>query len=426
MDVKSFIYEATDKALLVDEALKGVETAKEAVEAAKAAVETARAGVETAKAAVSAARDELETYAEQAETYGLTKAKFKETVDRMKTLLAEIGAAELSADAVETQPKPKAQRKRKNQEADAGADSKPSGGDAVADNPAEEAAAPAQPVETSEPVESPTAAEFPEGDETADADLYDNHIRVVDAVEVPIELAVNVTGPTPAAPADEAPAADASATEELDNSFAERELLDYVDELGPSDEDVATVLRAAVKVVSWYASNVAKAPLTTHPSPLTLAAVLSAEAAGYLPKEVQEAYDTALTFGGESLAAAISWFNRSLDLMAEGKDTEDFRFAPHPEEEATLQPEAGGEEGTLPDEPAEAVPEVPAIDAGDATPDEETEEGTIGGMQLFSSDDEPVEPEAGPAASPAPEPAVAPEKPVSRPPTVSKPAWLKQ
>lgn len=467
MNVKAFIDEATEAALRIDQANRQVEIAKEGVEAARAALEASRAAVDTAKQGVTAAKEEFDTFAERAEQYGLTRSKFKDVVERMKSVLADIGAIEVAA-AEPTEPveqKPKAPRKRKGQDAnEQTAEQAPqqtteqapqqTEGESLhglATLEAEETAdaANAESPSTDGDVEDaaatvdlPAVEVLPAADEQADAadatpDIADiaNILRgepetvVVGETKhevVVAEAAKAVEAHTTTTVAQE------EAEEEFDNSVAEQELLDFVDEIGTSDNDVKAVLIAAVKVVSWHTSNVAKTVLRTQPSPLTLPGVLVVEDAEYAPTDIKEAYTVALSFGGEKLAAAISWFNKSLDLLADAKPIEDFRFS-----EPVKAPRAKKEEPTPVAAPAAApearetvVVETPAADELDEVIDvtdassEVTE--TIEDMQLFSEAEEAqAEAEAASAVA-APEPQVKPEeKPAPVAPKVSKPSWLK-
>ncbi|MDW9478913.1 hypothetical protein GOB57_09470 [Sinorhizobium meliloti] len=479
MDVKAFIFEATDKSLKVDAAIREVDTAKEAVEAARAAVEAAKAGVEAAKQGVVEAKAELDTYAERAEEFGLTRSKFKDAVERMKTLLADIGAVDAgtaeTTDSVE--PKQRVPRKRKGQDA----------GEQTTDQAAQTAA-----TASAEATANTAPDEIAIG-ELADPDSITAAATAADAGHVELFVAadpqVEPTGPT--APVIEAAAVTAAASDEaaprtpaapteieeianillrpseevvtadftetpfaaeveravetaipaaapqeeieddLDNSVAEQELLDFVDEVGTTDDDVKAVLSAAVKVVSWHTTNIAKTVLRTQPSPLTLAGVLVVEDAAYAPRDVQDAYTVALSFGGEKLAAAISWFNKSLDLLADAKPVQDFRFS-----EPAKAPRAKKEE-TAPVEGPVTAPEKTATAVVAASEDAPTANDTldevidvtdeiaetIEDMQLFS---EPEEAEDA-AETVVPEPQVQPEvKPAPvAPPKVSKPSWLK-
>ncbi|MCV9963595.1 hypothetical protein OIU34_16980 [Pararhizobium sp. BT-229] len=504
MDVKAFIFEATDKSLKIDAAIREVDAAKEAVEAARAAVEAAKAGVEAAKQGVVAAKEELDTYAERAEEFGLTRSKFKDAVERMKTLLTDIGAVESgsaeTSEAAVSEPKQKAPRKRKGPEAaeqtteqatqQAEGESLQETASRIANNPAV--------IETLSPFET-EVADLAANDEILVAELTDpvsiaaaaaaaaRHAEWP-AVNRDQTVATVVEPSTPAASADEAVVADApveapaaatveieeianifrrepetvvvgetkgetviaevakvveahtttstaAATEEvedeLDNSIAEQELLDFVDEVGTSDDDVKAVLSAAIKVVSWHTTNVAKAALRTQPSPLTLAGVLVVEDAGYTPKDIQDAYKVALSFGGEKLTAAISWFNKSLDLLADAKPVEDFRFSEPVKATRAKKEEPAVEPAPAPEEAAPAVTVVETQDSvsNDALDEviDATEAGsdvaeTIEDMQLFSAPEaEDEAPEA-----PAPEVAKPEEKPAaSLPPKISKPSWLK-
>lgn len=514
MNVKAFIDEATDAALRIDQANRQVESAKEGVEAARAALEASRAAVDTAKQGVTAAKEEFDTFAERAEQYGLTRSKFKDVVERMKSVLADIGAIEVAA-AEPTEPveqKPKAPRKRKGEAASETAPTEQSGEQAPntdADQSETASAAaiePAMIVDTTpeETVEgeslreiagrilnNPTVmdalaaldAEETDGDSIVIAELTDpvsistaaaaaaavdaEWPSTVNPTEAEVEAVVSeeqVQEPAAATPdiadianifrhepetavigesKDEAviaevakavaaptttstAAAPEEGEEELDNSMAEQELLDFVDEVGTTDDDVKKVLSAAIKVVSWNTTYVAKTALRTQPSPLTLPGVLVVEDAEYAPKDIKEAYTVALSFGGEKLAAAISWFNKSLDLLADAKPVEDFRFS-----EPVKTPRAKKEEpapAAAPEAPetvASEVIETPAadeldevIDATDVT--SEVSE-TIEDMQLFSEAEEASEPEVAAVAA-APEPEV---KPAPVAPKVSKPSWLK-
>lgn len=492
MDVKAFIFEATDKSLKIDAAIKEVEAAKEAVEAARAAVEAAKAGVEVAKQGVVAAKEELDTYAERAEEFGLSRSKFKDAVERMKTLLTDIGAVEGSTESTEAtavEPKQKAPRKRKGEAVVETAPTEQSGDEASnidADPSAATLAEVSVPVvsvvEETEVAEEPTTAADSTSEMTDDgenlsamADRIANNPAVMnalaaldtdnaaDVVEPEVEAVVepseaatttteieeiaNILRREPeavvvaetkdeaviaeAAKAVEAHTTTTTATEaeeiedDLDNSVAEQELLDFVDEVGTSDNDVKAALSAAIKVVSWHTTNVAKAPLRTQPSPLTLAGVLVVEDAGYAPKDIQEAYKVALSFGGEKLAAAISWFNKSLDLLADAKPVEDFRFSEPVKATRAKKEEPAVEPATVPEETVVTVVEtqdsaldevIDATEAGSAVAE------TIEDMQLFSAPEADEET----AETPAPEAAKPEEKPAaSLPPKVSKPSWLK-
>ncbi len=519
MNVKAFIDEATEAALRIDQANRQVEIAKEGVEAARAALEASRAAVDTAKQGVTAAKEEFDTFAERAEQYGLTRSKFKDVVERMKSVLADIGAIEVAA-AEPTEPveqKPKTPRKRKGEAAIETAPTEQSGEQAPntgADQSAsvavtEVAVEPATVLETASEHSSLQAdeeslgalatriannpsvmaalaaleAEETAGDGILIAELTDPvSIAAVAEFDLPAEDDLPVTeAETVAVAADEQTAAVATpdisdianifrrepeavvvgeskdeaviaevakaveahtttttaeapeeAEEELDNSVAEQELIDFVDEIGTSDNDVKAVLTAAVKVVSWHTTNVAKTVLRTQPSPLTLPGVLVVEDAEYAPKDIKEAYTVALSFGGEKLAAAISWFNKSLDLLADAKPVEDFRFSepvkvPRAKKEEPAPVVAPAAAPQAPETVVAEVTETPAadeldevIDVTDAT-SEVTE--TIEDMQLFSEADEAPEAEAEASAEVAvSEPEV---KPVPVAPKVSKPSWLK-
>jgi hypothetical protein len=530
MSVKAFIDEATEAALGIDAANRQVDLAKEGVEAARAELEARRSAVDTAKHGVTAAKEVFETFAERAEQYGLTRSKFKDVIERMKSVLADIGAIEVAAaeptEAVEQ--KPKAPRKRR--------------GEAAAESaPSEQASEPLPPqvdgeqatVEASEPnvIEEPTDVSTIEGFAAA----MGGKVVSVDPARKPFAISpddiivAELTDPVSIAAAEQAAAAGhlewGTATavraapvetpaqtraeavqtaveeqiasvvalfdidthnllrtdrevivgestdpeviaavaeiaeietdvedagieaeegvsevdqdeeeDELDNSMAEQELLDFVDEIGTSDDDVKTVLAAAVKVVSWHTTNVAKAVLRTHSSPLTLAGVLAVEDSAYAPKDIKDAYNVALSFGGEKLAAAISWFNKSLDLLADAKPVEDFRFA-EAAKPARVRKQEPADAASAP-KTQETVVEAPAAEIAaqaapetsealdeviDATVEAAEVSETIEDMQLFTA---PEEDEASEAAAAEPEPAPVVDKPVSAPPKVSRPSWL--
>jgi hypothetical protein len=522
MSVKAFIDEATEAALGIDAANRQVDLAKEGVEAARAALEASRVAVDTAKQGVTAAKEVFESFVERAEQYGLTRSKLKDVVERMKSLLADIGAIEVVAAAEPTEAaeqKPKTPRKRKGeasvetapveQTAEQGAqvDSEPvvaSAADAQAGETTEvedgtgttftealaasvaneeiiiaeltdpvsiaaaEKAASVGHVEwndvtvaaESEVEAAPVEAPEPNRAEAVQAAVEDQIASVVALFDVDVQLRTErevVVGESTdpeviAAVAEieeiEADVEDAgieveetaseveqdeSEEDELDNSMAEQELLDFVDDVGTSDDDVKKVLSAAVKVVSWHTTNVAKAVLRTHSSPLTLAGVLVVEDSAYAPKDIKEAYTVALSFGGEKLAAAISWFNKALDLMADAKPVEDFRFteaakpararkqepsevaAPKADEPVVETPAAGIVAESAP-ETSEALDEVI-----DATVEAADVSETIEDMQLFTAPegDEPSE-----AVAPEPEPAPVAEKAPPAPPKVTRPSWL--
>jgi hypothetical protein len=551
MNVKAFIDEATEAALKIDQANRQVESAKEGVEAARAALEASRAAVDTAKQGVTAAKEEFDSFAERAEQYGLTRSKFKDVVERMKSVLADIGAIELAATEP-TEPveqKPKAARKRKGEVTTETAQTEQAGEQAPATDVADQSTTipsgdamvttveelashlAATGVEvrirdvatlgTPEALEAPEVAEQPAtavettaetlvddeilpeiADRIANNPLVMKALAALDTDETAGDevLIVNLTDPVTIASAkaaadagygewpspmealaaEDQPGEPAAATieieeianilrsgpepvvvaeskddeviaevakvieahtttstaetleevdEELDNSVAEQELLDFVDEVGTSDNDVKAVLIAAVKVVSWHTTNIAKTILRTQPSPLTLPAVLVVEDAEYAPKDIKEAYAVAVSFGGEKLAAAISWFNKSLDLLADAKPVEDFRFsepvkAPRAKKEEASSPAAAA---VAPETPAPTVAETvktpsdaeldEVIDATDAA--SEVSE-TIEDMQLFAEAEEAD----GPTEIETPVPPKE-EKVVPVPPRVSKPSWLK-
>ena len=428
MDVKAFIFEATDKAIKIDEAERGVDAAKEAVEAARAALEATKAGVDAAKQVVVAAKEELAGYAERAEEFGLTRSKFKDAVERMKTLLADIGAVEtVSSDAADpAEAKPKITRKRKSAEASSVTLADAMEG-AVKDeelvvigeitDPASaalaEKAAEVGHVEWAD-VASPAVEVEPVIAETSDPE-------VVAAVEEVLEQGHVVTTTQP----------QAEEEDELDNSFAEQELTDYVAELGSTDKDVVAALEGAIKVVSWHATNVDRSELRTMPSPLTLSAVLAAEDVDYLPAEIKAAYAAATAHGGEKLGAAIAWFNKGIELLADGKSVTDFRFAEPAKAPRAAKPAFVAEpvsENTQ-DEDTELTEEEADIASamyeviGDVPADVGYTE-TIEDMEIFSPAEETEEPAAASVVEEtAPVPVAEEPKPAAAAP--KRPAWLK-
>ncbi|MBY3433321.1 hypothetical protein HFN89_03965 [Rhizobium laguerreae] len=509
MSVKAFIDEATEAALGIDAANRQVDLAKEGVEAARAALEASRAAVDTAKYGVTAAKEVFESFAERAEQYGLTRSKFKDVIERMKSVLADIGAIEvLATEQVEAvEQKPKAPRKRKGEAVAETASTEQSvhqpsqaaerTADAVSDETntaevstgvaftealanlvateeiivaeltdpvsiaaAEQAAAvghrefkdvvtavePASGDTRSETAAGPIEKAGEEWTASVDAAIEANSLRAgrdvvvgestdLEVIAAVAEIAEIETELEDAAVYVEDLASDVDQDEvedELDNSMAEQELLDFVEEL-TSDNDVKKVLSAAVKVVSWHTTNVAKAVLRTHSSPLSLAGVLVAGDSAYAPKDVRDAYTVALSFGGEKLAAAISWFNKSLDLMADAKPVGDFRFteAAKParvrkqepvEVEAAPEPTGPAVEVQTAEPTSEVAPDTAdALDEViDATAESTEVTETIEDMQLFAA---PEEEEASEAAVPEPAPAV--EKPAPVAPKITKPSWLK-
>jgi hypothetical protein len=501
MNVKAFIDEATEAALGIDAANRQVDLAKEGVEAARAALEASRVAVDAAKQGVTAAKEVFESYAERAEQYGLTRSKFKDVVERLKSVLADIGAVEVAAAAEHeaVEQKPKAPRKRKgeaaaetapteqsSEQAPAQVDVEPavaSAADAQAGATAEvevststaftealaasvanediiiaELADPVEPEEEAAPVETPEPTRD-EAIQTAVEEQIASVVAIFDVdahnilrTEREVVVAVSTDPEVIAAVAEiaeietyvedagieveeTAPEIDQDEEEdELDNSMAEQELLDLVDDIGTSDDDVKKVLSAAIKVVSWYTTSVAKAVLRTHSSPLTLAGVLVVEDSAYAPKDIKDAYNVALAFGGEKLAAAISWFNKSLDLTAEAKPVEDFRFT-EAAKPARVRKQEPADVASSP-KPDETVVEAPAAEVVaetatetsealdeviDATAETSEVSETIEDMQLFTASEEDEAPETT-AAQPEPAPVV--EKPVPTPPKVTRPPWL--
>jgi hypothetical protein len=493
MNVKTFIDEATDAALKIDQANRQVDIAKEGVESARAALEASRAAVDTAKQGVTAAKEEFDSFAERAEQYGLTRSKFKDIVERMKSVLADIGAIEGYSDLTETtsaEPKQKVARKRKVDDTVEKASTKQvqTEGSTVAVGTNAEIT-----VENSTSDVSPDETQASEGtniDTTStspltlrDEDVHSMADRIANNPEVMEALAALETDNAEASSTDGEAEVEAVADgavpdiadianilrrepetvvlgetkdenviaevakvveahtttstsietedndDELDNNVAEQELLDFVDEVGTSDNDVKSVLTAAIKVVAWHTTNVAKAPLRTQPSPLTLAGVHAVEDAGYAPKDIQEQYKIALTFGGEKLAAAISWFNKALDLLADAKPVEDFRFA-EPVKSARAKKEDLAEVVTP--QAQETLVEMHADDNVSAANDalDEVIDATDAGLvapekiediQLFAEPDTKAEV----SVEPAPEVSKPEEKPVTTfTPRVSKPSWL--
>nr|WP_250807807.1 hypothetical protein [Neorhizobium tomejilense] len=467
MDVKAFIFEATDKALKIDEALKGVELAKEAVEAARAAVEAAKAGVDAAKLAVTAAKEDLDIYAERAEEFGLTKSKFKDAVERMKTLLADIGAVETVSGETEaaTETKPRAVRKRKAQEtAESGAQQQV---------PAEQSETEAQSAaEATSSVESPSADQSAENThaepdviivrELVDATSRASALKAAEVghiaftaetkvseagqdesveeaqieAEAPAAPVVEIAAPVVEVEASEVEAAAVEAAEEheIDNSFAEQELLDFVEELGSTDKAVPVALSAAIRVFFWYSTNVARQELRTSPSPLTLAGVLAAEGIDYLPAEIRNDYAAALVHGSEKLAAAISWYNKGIELLADAKAVPDFRFAndtsPAPAAKPVNEPAVAETAKETVEAPKEAAPAEEATDFKSLDvvigeiPADAPEIDKIEDMDVFAADTAPVTEQVAEAVKPETAAPEAEEKKL--PPFIkpSKPAWL--
>lgn len=440
MDVTAFILDATNKAVKIDTAIKNADTAKEAVELAKA-------GFEAAKQEIAAAKDDFDQYADKSEEYGLTKAKFKDAVQRMKTILSDIGAVEAPSTDTADQAKPKTPRKRKGQDAAAPEHA----GQNEPDTPEHSSTTETQKPETvaaeQPPVQEPivVAAESENGDIGTDA----GQVTVAEAAPTQVTqsprdetVVKDVTASSPEPVKDDAASSngdDDAEHEELDNSFAEQELLDFVDEVETSDDAVKAVLSAAVKVVSWHATAVAKTALRTEHSPLTLAVVLAAEDYPYVPADIHGAHATAMSHGSEKLAAAISWFNKALDLMAEGKDVEDFRFTELSKPVRAKKTEAAVEETSVTtsveaEVPAEAAAEeVSEVQNGlqddldeviDATAEGDGYAETIEDMTLFSEQPEgEQEQEQAPADPVASEPVEETAAPV--PPRPSRPSWIK-
>lgn len=522
MSVKAFIDEATEAALGIDAANRQVDLAKEGVEAARAALEASRVAVDTAKQGVTAAKEVFESFVERAEQYGLTRSKLKDVVERMKALLADIGAIELASTEPTEPAEPKQPRSPRKRKGEAAAEAAPTEQAPQVEEPAAASAVDTEAAGNETTAVERTAASFSEAlaasiasDEIVIAELTDpvsialaeraaafGHREFKDevaaaepgaetaaAVETPeqtsaeaIQTAVEEqiasvvaifdvdahntlrterevvvgesTDPDVIAAVTEiaeieADAEDAgieveetaseaeqdeSEEDELDNSMAEQELLDFVDDVGTSDGDVKKVLSAAIKVVAWHTTNVAKTVLRTHSSPLTLAGVLVVEDSAYAPKDIKDAYNVALSFGGEKLAAAISWFNKSLDLMADAKPVDDFRFTEaakparvrkqEPVEAATApKPEDTAVEVPVAEIVAEAAPDTSESldEVIDATVEAAEVSETIEDMQLFTAPEEDETPQVA-AAEPEPAPVV--EKPVSAPPKVSRPSWL--
>jgi hypothetical protein len=440
MDVKAFIFEATDKALRIDEAVKGVDLAKEAVEAAKAAVEAARAGVDTAKLAVVAAKEDLDTYADRAEEFGLTKAKFKDAVERMKVLLADIGAVDTTDTAEPVEQKPKAPRKRKVQDtADVGQQTQNTTEVSAQTASTEEAA------ETDVSASSPSTMETPAFDDvTMIGEIKDaashrlageaaksgyigfSQADDVDGGEVTQSGDITSAAETPNT-TEETTAPDITTEDELDNSFAEQELVDFVDELGSSDATVSKVLTSAIRVLSWHATNVACQELRTFSSPLSLTGILAVEGIAYLPADIRADYEIAVSEGTEKLAAAISWYNKGIELLADAKAVSDFRFS---EAVKTTRAPAAGKK------PVEVVVQSEAAadaDEPDASLDAEigehlshdVESATIEDVDIFAAASAVEEPSSVEVSASTEVPPVAEEK--SEPPFLakpSKPSWL--
>lgn len=430
MNVVAFITEATEKSLKIDEAIRGVDTAKEAVEAARAAVEAAKANVEVAKQAVTAAKEDLDGYADRAEEFGLTKAKFKDAVERMKSLLADIGAVEGTASdtSEQAEPKQKTPRKRKTQEVvETVQEPTTTAADpdvimigeikdvatAISVENAAEKAAEIGHVEID--AVAPSTEEEPAVEVESEQEVVPATEEVVEPV-APATEAVEVATFFQLGEATEAPVEETT-YEELDNSFAEQELTDFVDELGSSDIEVNNVLTSAIKVVSWHATNVLRKELRTSPSPLTLAGVLAAEGIDYMPQDIATAYLTATAHGGEKLAAAISWFNKGIDLLAEAKDVEDFTFKPKPApvQKTVEKAEIAAAVVTEVEETPEAEAEIGGFDG---------EAETIEDMEIFaapSDETDDAEVPTSVAATPVVETV---EEPKPAAPAPKRPAWL--
>lgn len=441
MDVKSFIFEATDKALKIDEALKGVEKAKENVELARAAVETAKAGVDTAKQAVSAAKEELDAYAERAEDFGLTKSKFKDAVERMKSLLSDIGAVDIaSGDGGEpTEAKPKTPRKRKTLEASDAAVAQQvptdptnteSTGSSMADQTVEAVSADSDVIVIGEIADEASRESARKAAETG----YLASESVEHPEEARSEVAAtsddendDVAGDSESAELEAPQHLPASTSEtgegdELDNSFAEQELLDLVDEVGGTDASVEAALKAAVKVVSWHTTSVQRKVLRTVPSPLSIAGVLVVEDCAYAPPAVQEAYARAVEIGSQKLSAAISWFNNAVDVLSEGGTPKDFAFnAPRSSAPTATETSPVPDDAAVTDEAAEEI-----LGDHDASGYSVSDIETIEDMELFG------EPTATPADIGAPDATTAVEEdeatqvaPPAAPAMINKPSWLK-
>jgi hypothetical protein len=477
MNVKAFIDEASEAALKIDAANRQVEVAKDAVEAARAALEASKGGVDAAKHGVAAAKEVFETYAERADQYGLTRSKFKDVVERMKSVLADIGAIEpLTAEAAEPidQKKPRVARKPRGDQfvaiMDAAVRADPDILVAELTDPASRALAesaalaghqefsteptiqidtpsdtPAEVIGTADNENQPAngLVEVATLEDLVEYSLQNNLRRHRDEgtimassdpeVIAEVEKVIDIVS-TAKVPELEAISSDEEIEDELDNSIAEQELLDLVDEVGTTDDDVKKVLAAAIKVVAWHTAAVANAVLRTHSSPLTLAGVLVVEDAGYAPKDIQDAYAVALSFGGEKLAAAISWFNSALDLLADAKPIDDFRFTPaeEPNRARKVEPTAEKQTEVAPtveieitelSEPASTETTEALDEVIDATAETDDGSETIEDMQLFAA---PEEAEVNEDVVVTPEPVQLVERAVPVPPRVSKPSWLKQ
>jgi hypothetical protein len=373
MDVRAFISEATDSLLKVELAHKTVEAAKLKIEEAKADLEIAKAGVATAK-------EGFEGYVDQAEGYGLTKSRFKDAVERMKGLLVDIGAlaavtapAAAAPSAEQGEPKVKAPRKKKGTAAEGEGDTA-SGQEGEASIEAEGAGTAVIEADASEPakaffvIEGRSAPAAVAAVETADEVVIDSAASQDAAV---IETAGEAAGPSSAEVA-----AEAEEIEEIDNSVALAELSDLVDEI-VKDADVKTALRSAIAVTEFHATNIERKYISASPSPLAIY-IIGEVAKARTNAEIAAHIEALGKVPDDKLHQAISWFNKAVELLADGKESqiEAFSFAPKavPAKPAKVDPAPAA----TPVVTAEAVVESAAPAAVEEVLVTEGVEGTIG------------------------------------------------
>lgn len=473
MDVMAFIFESTQKALKIDAAHRAVDDAKAAVEAARAAVEAAKAGVETAKLGVVAAKEELDSWSEQAEGFGLTKAKFKDAVERMKSLMGDVGAvaapqgeATVPAAPVEQgEPKVRTPRKKKATEDEASTAPEaahgevqafaafPSEGEgeaalSVAEVAQDEAAASVGSVlasngflsdearvaailavsDASDEADQAVAAEPEAVVEEKPASAIDEEpaAPVEDVAEEPTEEVEEEAVAEESASEEDAEEEPVEDEDEIDNELPAAELEELVTEIA-TDADVVKVLHSAIKLARWHADTVTKTVLRTSPSPLTAAVIAAAEDHAYLPANVAP-HLAAVNAKSEKIEELLSWFAKALELASENKAGSIVQFTFAEPKPAAVKPVTASAPPFVKPKAAEPAAEAVAPVAATA-PEPSLGEGmssetgyaeTIDDLELFAETPAQAAEEA--KEEPAPAPAAAPV--AAAPVKVTKPAWL--
>ena len=314
MDVASFILEAAPKALKIDIAAKDVENAE-------AALVQARERVKSSKENLSQAKSDFSECANRAEEFNLTKPKFKDAVDRMKTILTDVGAlnpAEALSGSDNNDQKPKTRRTRKKKDVqsepivETNVDSEPQEGVIDAD-------------------EVPGSTPLTEENKPDDAPVANSvSVEDVGVIEKEDVSSVNENTDEPIKEADQD-----------QNAEVFTEISELIDDNVENDE-VKSVLTSVLLIADWHSKNVSNTPLSMEPLSLSMSVVSSVEESALVPKDVKNAYDAATSHGGEQLANVLGWFKDFLDIISSGKsEFEQFSFSEvsNADEDAETAPE---------------------------------------------------------------------------------------